>query len=98
MYRKESYDTLSRRIKTKGDLRGDLGNSGCDSFQNCIALVTAFAQRIIMNFPHRVCLETTRKPVVYVEDRSVIQRVIREKREKSPEENRRECELLVKRL
>lgn len=97
MYRKESYDTLSRRIKTKGDLGGDLGNSGRDSFQNCTALVTSFAQRIIMK-SRRVYLETTRKPVVYVEDRLVIQRVIREKREKNPEEKRRECELLAKRL
>jgi len=86
VYRKESHDTLSRRHPKEGDLRGDLGDSCCDSFQDCTALVTAFAQRIIMNFPHRVCLETTRKPVVYVEDLSVIQRVIREKREKSPEE------------
>lgn len=54
MYRKESHNTLSRRHPTEGDLRGDLGDSCCDSFQDYAALVIAFAQQIIMSFSSSV--------------------------------------------
>jgi hypothetical protein len=98
VYRKESYDTLSRRHPTEGDLRGDLGDSCCDSFQDCTAVVITFAQQIIMSFSsgvsrkHPKARRVCRGPVGYTTCDQ------RETRKKSPEEKRRECELLVKRL